>query len=55
MSCPCESCKACDEERAKKLVALGKWLVNREGKNGETTSSMLVRKLTKIGVIDHEC
>ena len=48
MSCPCESCKASDEELAAKLVALGKWLVNREGKNGETTASMLKRKLNKI-------
>ena len=53
MSCPCKSCKASDEERAEKLAALGAWLVNREGKNGATTSSMLVRKLIKIGII-HE-
>jgi hypothetical protein len=52
MSCHCKSCKACDEERAEKLVALGYWLVNREGKNGATTSSMLIRKLNKIGIID---
>ena len=54
MSCNCESCKASDKERAEKLAALGRWLVNREGKNGATTSSMLVRKLTKIGIIDIE-
>jgi len=40
--------------RAKQLADLGTWLVNREGKNGATTSSMLVRKLTKIGIIDIE-
>ena len=52
MSCPCESCKASNEERAEKLVALGAWLINREGKNGATTASMLKRKLIKIGIID---
>ena len=54
MSCCCETCKASDEERAEKLVALGTWLVNREGKDGATTSSMLVRKLIKIGIIQYE-
>jgi len=54
MSCPCESCKAHDEERARKLVALGAWLVGREGKNGATTTSILLRKLRKIGVLDTE-
>jgi len=51
--CPCETCKACDKELATKLAALGAWLVNREGKNGATTASMLRRKLIKIGII-HE-
>ena len=52
MSCNCESCKAYDDERAKSLEALGAWLVGRKGKNGATTSSILRRKLIKIGVID---
>lgn len=51
MSCSCTSCKACDEELAEKLAALGAWLVNREGKNGATTATMLKRKLIKIGII----
>ena len=56
MSCPCKSCKACDVERAEKLAALGDWLVARSmlGKNANTTSSMLIRKLNKIGIIDTE-
>lgn len=51
MSCNCTSCKACDIELANKLATLGDWLVNREGKNGATTASMLMRKLIKIGII----
>jgi hypothetical protein len=54
MSCPCKACKDANKERAEKLAALGAWLVNREGKNGATTSSILVRKLNKIGIIDTE-
>jgi hypothetical protein len=54
MSCSCTSCKASDEELSRKLVALGYWLVNREGKNGATTASMLRRKLIKIGIIDED-
>ena len=50
--CPCETCKACDEELAENLAMVGAWLVNREGKNGATTASMLRRKLIKIGIID---
>lgn len=54
MSCNCDTCREADEERAEKLVKLGHWLVNREGKNGATTTSMLIRKLRKIGVLDGE-
>jgi hypothetical protein len=53
MSCNCTSCKAADEELAEKLAALGAWLVNREGKNGATTATMLRSKLIKLGIIDN--
>ena len=52
MSCQCESCKAHDTEKLEKLYSLGKWLQRRleEGKNVNTTTSMLIRKLKKIGI-----
>ena len=56
MTCPCQSCSDYDKEQMRKLGKLGEWLVKRasEGRNAETTSAMLKRKLIKLQIITQD-